>query len=256
MFRYATILLVSCPLALAQTANFESVPLIPESAYYGQDNAGGFTDAGAFFNNTYTDFGGGFFAWQGWAVSNITDNTTPGFDNQFSAFAGSGAAASANYGVAYSFNPGDATIDLPAGITAQSMQLTNTTYAALTMLNGDGFAKQFGGPTGDDPDFFKLNITGLDTLGTPLNTIEFFLADYRFADNSLDYIIEEWTTVDLTPLAGAARLSFGFESSDVGQFGINTPTYFAMDNLILVPEPAAFTLLALASCLALRKRGA
>ncbi len=48
----------------------------------------------------------------------------------------------------------------------------------------------------------------------------------------------------MTPLAGSESLGFGFASSDVGQFGINTPLYFAMDNLTLststaIPEPSS-----------------
>jgi hypothetical protein len=38
------------------------------------------------------------------------------------------------------------------------------TYAALSMRDGDGFAKQFGGASGDDPDYFLLTITGRDAL--------------------------------------------------------------------------------------------
>src|SRR5262249_17448897 len=37
----------------------------------------------------------------------------------------------------------------------------------------------------------------------------------------------------LSAMAGARTLSFEFASSDVGMFGINTPTYLALDNLVL-----------------------
>ncbi|MBK9128055.1 MAG: DUF4465 domain-containing protein [Phycisphaerales bacterium] len=240
--------------ACAATIGFEefaSPPyaLGPESFYNGSDGAGGFTSGGAFFNNDYIDFGGGFYAWRGWSVSNVTDIVTPGYVNEYAAYnlpAGGGAGGSALYGVAFSNSPGDATINLPAGLVPQSVQLTNTTYAALSMRDGDAFAKKFGGLSGDDPDYFKLIITGLDMGGTPVGTVDFYLADYRFAQNELDYIVSQWTTVDLSSLAGASRLSFAFESSDVGPFGINTPTYVALDNLVLVPEPASVLLVGLA----------
>src|SRR4051812_34751802 len=51
--------------------------------------AAGFTSGGALFNNSF--FG---FSWAGFALSRETDKTTPGFGNQFSAFAGSGASGS------------------------------------------------------------------------------------------------------------------------------------------------------------------
>ena len=130
-----------------------------------------------------------------------------------------------------------------------SVEITNTTWAALVMLTGDpnGFAKQFGGPSGNDPDFFRLTITGLDDTDTAVGAVEFYLADYRFTDNSQDFVIDQWTTVDLTSLAGATKLSFGLESSDTGPFGMNTPAYFALDNLVLVPvpEPGSFMLAAI-----------
>jgi hypothetical protein len=70
--------------------------------------------------------------------------------------------------------------------------------------------------------------------------------------------------MDLTSLGGAKSLSFDYASSDVGQFGINTPLYFAMDNLTLsvVPEPSsallagiAVAIIALPAALRCRLRG-
>ena len=134
------------------------------------------------------------------------------------------------------------------------MLITNTTYAYLAMRDGSQFSKVFGGQTGNDPDFFLLTITGSDSLDAPIGAVDFYLADYRFPDNSLDYLIDSWTDVDLTSLDGASTLSFGLTSSDVGQFGMNTPAYFAIDNLHVVPEPATLTLLALGGILALRRK--
>ena len=113
------------------------------------------------------------------------------------------------------------------------MAITNTTYAALSMVHGDDFAKKFGGETGDDPDFFLLTIEGVDAADSSVGTVEFYLADFRFADNSKDYIVEDWTTVDLSAISAAVELKFSLTSSDVGSFGMNTPTYFAADNVLL-----------------------
>ena len=75
------------------------------------------------------------------------------------------------------------------------------------------------------------------------NEIDFYLANYTSA-NSLP--VDVWTLVNLSSLAGAQSLTFDYASSDVGEFGINTPEYFAMDNLILgstsVPEPSSMIL--------------
>jgi hypothetical protein len=122
---------------------------------------------------------------------------------------------------------------------------TNTTWAALSMQNGDAFAKQFGGPSGDDPDFLSLTIRGFDASGLPTGAIEFLLADYRFADNDLDFIVDDWTWVDLAGLGAVQELDFLIASSDTAFGFINTPAYFAMDDLVIVPEPHTGGLLAL-----------
>jgi hypothetical protein len=226
----------------------------PNTAYYGQDSAGGFTSGGAFFNNNYTDFGGGFFGWDGFAYSNVVNNTTAGFTNQFAAYhlPGGGGDNSTNYGVAFNYNySGTSVVDafgkinLASGSQPQSIRLTNTTYTALSMINGDSFAKRFGGTTGNDPDYLLLVIQGRDATNALTGTVPFYLADFRYANNSLDYVISQWTTVDLSTLpASTTALTFELTSSDVGSFGINTPSYFALDNLLVaVPEPTTMTLL-------------
>jgi hypothetical protein len=223
--------------ATAQVIDFEDLKLAPESFYNGSDLAGGFVSEGAFFNNNYNPT---FGSWSGWSYSNITDVTTPGFMNQYSAYnlPDGGGDASPNYGVAYNFSPGDAIIDLPDGTMPQSVRITNTTYAALSMRDGDMFARQFHGPDGTNPgDWFLLTIYGLDADGEVTGSVDFYLADYRSQDPKLNYIVSEWTAVDLTALGAATTLFFQLISTDVDpMFGMNTPAYFALDNLQLAPE--------------------
>jgi hypothetical protein len=213
--------------------------------------------SGATFNNDFTDFGGGC-CWAGWGYSQMSDTTTPGVGNQYSAMPGSGASGSATYGVA--FTAGGApqaetsriTFDQPVSLVEAA--LTNTTYAALSMRDGDSFAKKFGGTSGDDPDYFLLTITGRDPADAITGSVEFALADYRFADNALDYIVMDWVLVDLSGLGTVAALEFELTSSDIGQFGMNTPAYFAVDELVFAPEPGSALLLALGLALLARRR--
>jgi hypothetical protein len=249
---------VGLALATASGAvvTFESVPLGapngPAGVWNGQAGGGGLTIDGANFNNSYTDFGGGFFGWEGFAYSNKTDTTTPGSGNQFSSIAGGGAGGSSQY--ALSFGDG-ASIKFASSIDLSGLgaSITNTTYAGLSMLTGDSFAKKFGGISGNDPDFFRLTISGYSGGAATGASVDFYLADFRFADNSRDYIVNQWTYVNFSPLGAADEIRFTYASSDAGRFGINTPTYFAIDNLLAVPEPSS-SLLALLGSLALLRR--
>jgi hypothetical protein len=241
-------------------ADFEDLPLSADSFYNGdpggltpgQSHDGSFVSSGAKFNNLFaTDAQFGFSIWNGWSYSNKTDTTTPGFANQYSAFAGGGSGGSAKYGVAF-FAAQPPTIELPVGGSPVSIDITNTTYAALSMLTGDAFAKKFGDDRATQgivetsfPDFFKLTIGGVNSVGQPVGSpIDVYLADYRFASDSEDFVLDTWRTVDLSPLAGASKLTFAMETSDVGRFGANTPLYFAADNLVtgVIPEPSGLWL--------------
>ena len=109
------------------------------------------------------------------------------------------------------------------------------------MTLGDSFATKF--TTGS---FFELKIFGFSQPnggGTEVGAVDFFLANYTSA-SSLP--VNVWTLVDLSTLAGAQSLTFDYASSDVGPFGINTPEFFAMDDLTLsttsVPEPSSVIL--------------
>jgi hypothetical protein len=228
-------LLILAPPALALQADFEDLGLGVESVLDPASAPGGFTSGGVLFEND-----GAFL---GFAASTTTDTTTPGFTNQYSNITGSGAGGSATFGVAFA----EATIVLPSPSVVDGAQFTNTTFAALSMRDGDPFAKQFGGPSGSDPDFFRLLVEGFDATGISTGIVSLALADFTFADDSLDFILDEWVFLDLTGLGVVKTLELGWESSDVGPFGINTPTYVAIDDFTFtpIPEPGAALLLGL-----------
>lgn len=190
------------------------------------------------FNATYD-------SWDGWAVSATNDVTTPGFTNQYSSIVGSGFDGSTTYGVAFSFADNiirveDSATGSSTG-TVNGMYITNSTYSFLSMLDGDAFAKKFGGETGDDPDYFSVVFRGhLDGV-ISADSVEFFLGDYRAADAANDFLVDEWTWVDLSIFGEVDSLSFSMRSSDVGQFGINTPLYFCVDDITVTNTPVSST---------------
>jgi hypothetical protein len=258
-------LLGSLSAASAATVTFEDLALSPDSAESGAtltpyttglafgsvENYNRFSSSGITFENRYIP---DFASWSRWAYSNLTDTLTPGFTNDLSAFTGGGASLAgatvpgANYAVSFQSTN---SIDLgPAPAQPLSIMVTNTTYPALSMRDGDPFAKQFGGATGNDPDFFKLVIEGLDGVNAGTGMVEIFLADYCFSDNTMDYILDSWLEVDLSGLdANTQSLNFALSSSDNGTFGMNTPAYFAIDNLIIAPEPVGLILITLSGLL-------
>ena len=193
-------------------------------------------EEGFSFGNYYDT---AWYSWSGFAISNIMDNATEGWSNQYGVSAGA-AYSAGNFAVATM----GATINSEARVI-DGFYITNSTYTALSMLNGDAFAKKFGGESGDDADWLKLSVIG--TLDSALiDTVDFYLADYRFEDNTEDYIVTDWTWLDLNALGNITELTFVLSSSDNGDWAMNTPAYFCMDDLTIntvgVEEIASETL--------------
>ncbi len=213
----------------AQIATFEDLNLPPESYWNGSDGSGGFTSGGAHLSNSYNAEWG---SWDGFSYSNTTDATMQGVKAQYQAVAGGGQGGSATYAVAYVgwVSPPVITLDT-AGILG-GLYVTNTSYAYYSMLNGDAYAKKFGGQSGNDRDWFVLTITGKNANGVITGKVDFHLADYRSADSSNDYIVKTWEYVDLTSLGEVKSLEFTLSSSDVGDWGMNTPASFAIDSIV------------------------
>ncbi len=213
----------------AQTvADFENLSLPTDTFWDGSDGSGGFNSGNAFFPN---DYNATFFAWTGFTYSTMSDTLSPGIANQYSAIAGGGANGSATYAVADEY--GNAKVILnssAAGKTIKGTYVTNNTYAYLSMRDGDNFSKKFGGNAGTDEDWFKLTVKGWLAGSLKSNEVDFYLADYRFADSTQDYIVKNWTWLNLQPLGDVDSIQFFLSSSDTGQFGMNTPAYFCLDN--------------------------
>ncbi|MFT5157184.1 MAG: hypothetical protein ACI83I_001743 [Bacteroidia bacterium] len=239
-------------------SDFEELKLQKDTYLNGSKNEEGFNISDYHFVNTYNSK---WDVWSGWSISTMTDTSDGSMSNQYSSVVGRGANNTQTYLTGY----GEANVICPeqpdficftcTAVQEVSVEVANTKYAYETMKNGNAFAKKFGGDSGNDPDFLVLKIGGIDQDGIALDTIEFFLADYRFADNSKDYLINDWQYVELSPLftqqRNVAQLHFWVEGSDTGQFGLNTPAYFCIDDfglftfgspnerrLMLYPNPA------------------
>lgn len=245
-------------------SNFEELTFQNGSDFNnGSSNPGPFTSGPdsqnlVTFNNSYSIInylGDIYESWYGFSSSRVQDGTTDGFRNQYAAYPGSGSGLSSNYLIAYADGfankpSGGAYFNLPTGATAVSVDLANTTYVARYIKDGKSFPFT-SLPYGSD-DYFDVILTGYDGVnagGSVTGSTKLRLADYT---NGQSLVLNNWTNVDLTPLnSGGRALSIGisFDTTDFSvDFGINTPTYVALDNLSFdsplsaVPEPSSLLL--------------
>lgn len=241
LFLAVAIIFSSCvPEELYKTVlnDFEDVELGELGYFDGSDKTGELNDKGVYVSliksgsiqleNRYTyneesDFG----SWGGFAVSSLVDVETPGFENQYSTIADSGAEGSKQFALAYD----NAVIYLPSTVEGpqmvESIMLTNSTYTYLDMKEGSGFSKQFA-----EGDWFKLIITAYFE-DSEVGQKEFYLADFR---DGKSLIVKDWTGLSLSSFGKVDQLVFTFDSSDTGDFVINTPQYVCIDNLAVKIE--------------------
>ena len=212
---------------------FDTLHLSPNSYWNGADLSGGFWCNEAFFPNVFVDWGGGVTSWGVFAYSNKTDTVTTGYLNQYSSYAGSGYNHSANFAIGYYDGSHDVCVKLNSssqGDTISGFYITNNSYSGMSMKKGDGYSKKF---TGADHDWFLLTITAYRNGLRKADTVNFYLADFRFADTTQNYIVKDWRWLDLNRLGAVDSIKFKFSSSDNGLYGMNTPAYFCMDNMTI-----------------------
>lgn len=212
--------------------DFEELDPGADGFWNGSGGEGGFISGMAFFPNSYNiEYG----AWMGFSYTNHTDAQTGDYTNMYSALPGSGEDMSDIYSTYYYGGQPD-TILFEEPVKVTSLSVANTTYAYYTMLNGNGFSKKFGGDDGNDADWFRLVITSLDNYARPVTIYNIYLADFRSENNSMDYISNVWNQIDMSASGFISGLVFMIESSDTGDYGINTPAFVSIDNMELTLE--------------------
>lgn len=221
----------------ATTATFENLYLDNESFWagpdtkgtvmegtYGDEMVGSFVSGSYQFSNSYnTSYG----SWSGFAYSNRTatdfNTITP---DQYNSVVGHGYDNSENFAVA--FNGGEIKV-LNAPLTGDSIRgcyITNSAWTANTILNAkeSDYAHKFA-----KGDWMKITFTGYHADGTETK-VDYYLADYRSAKEADHYCLDSWQWVDLRSLGEVTSIKFSLSGSDSGQYGLNTPAYFCIDN--------------------------
>ncbi|MBQ9339578.1 MAG: DUF4465 domain-containing protein [Paludibacteraceae bacterium] len=192
-----------------------------------QDGIHGWT-SGEFAFTTGSAYSGTYF--YNFIVSAQQENTYADFADQYHSAAG-GAAEGNQFAVCFQdlFSEGAALeIKLTEPKTVPGCYLCNNAYAVASMENGDTYAKKFG-----NGDWFLLTITGYNTVKEnekveykETGKVEFYLADFRDGKSE---IVKDWQYCDLSALGQVSKVSFTLTSSDNGDYGMNTPAYFCLD---------------------------
>jgi Domain of unknown function (DUF4465) len=214
---------------LVKNIGFEGLSLGSSGYWNGADGSGKFTSNGVTFTNSFSSSYG---SWDSFAYSQKADVTNGSYTNQYSVF--DAANGTNKFSIYYPPFDGDAFASFAKDSVYKvtSINVCNSTYTALTIKNGDpSFAKKFGGASGNDKDYYKMTVIGFGAKGDSLKSVEFYLADYRFDDNTKDYIVNKWTNLDLSSLGKVNKITFRFSSTDNGSWGMNTPAYVCLDNL-------------------------
>ncbi len=185
-----------------------------ESAWQGADAPVDGLNAWTSGDYTFKTYVAGTY-YSEFTVSNQTANTSTGWAEPYRSAKG-GAYEGDNFAVWNMNYYGVDKITFSERVVP-GFYVNNNAYAVTSMLNGDSYAKKF-----DETDWFVLYCIGLKGADV-VDTIEVYLAK----DGA---IMTEWTYVDLSELGEIDGMTFGMSSSDNGDFGMNTPAYFCMDN--------------------------
>ena len=210
------------------TASFDDVTLGSNGYWTGEEGDNEMFSGGWIFTNYYSQ---AYSFWGGFTASSHTDLTQTGMDAQYTAITAGGYDGSAQYGVAYTYG---AQTDVYASDgqahIVTGCYVTNNLWAYQSITEGDYSSTPFGGTSGNDPDWFKLTATGKNAAGQTIGTLDFYLADYRFANNEEDYVVDTWEWFDLSTLGAVHTISFELSSTKNNSYGMITPAYFCIDD--------------------------
>ena len=223
MFAVALLGMVACGLEIVdkkpvtEVENFD-VAMTQESTYGFENEVFEFE---YFYNEEYA-------YWGGFALSNVKD-TDPAnglFANQYAVF-NDVAASGDNFLIYYydSFNePCDIVLKKPVHLSDVKLNLTTYTYASITNEAINDFARAF-----TDGDYLKVVFTamkGNDITGVD----ECYVVDFR---DGKRIMATDWTEYSLVNLGSDYdHVRVTIETTDIGEWGANTPLYIALDDLV------------------------
>lgn len=170
--------------------------------------------------------------WGGFAHSKVfeTDAKKGLYENQYAAY-NSQAASGDGFLLYYydSYNePCDIVFKQEASMISLSsvkLNLTTYTYASITDEDINDYARVF-----VEGDYLKVVFSKVDAMGKTLGKgAECYVVDYR---NGKRFVADNWQEYYLPGMVLASdRVRVTIETSDIGEYGPNTPLYICMDDL-------------------------
>lgn len=174
-----------------------------------------------FYNDEYN-------YWGGFALSKVYDRdaTNGKYENQYAVY-NTEAASGDNFLLYYYDSYSDPCymvfIKQSALLHSVKLNLTTYVYASITDEAINDFARKF-----EDGDYLKVVFSALDKLEKPTGeSVECYVVDYR---DGKRFVADNWNEFSLGFTADRVRITI--ETSDVGEYGANTPLYIAIDDLV------------------------
>ena len=256
--KYFYSLLLTC-VALAASAEQITMDLatatdmVPNPITFSQTPGTGYYDATDVWDSTYNDSGicqfiytngarfmlshlpsqdsYGGMSWEGFTISKVSQDTA----NVFGCVANGGLAG---VGTPYVIGYYSSWITESLGYSSNTILFDQDYYPEYVYIcqNSNTMEAITKGVFNSRPftpnDTLALIISALNSSMEETQSITYYLAVDGQNNNG-------WTQVPLTALGQAAGLSFRMTTTDIGQFGENTPLYFALDGLTVNTDDTA-----------------
>lgn len=187
----------------------------------------GYANDNLTFQHTYDQTYGN---WYGFAQSRCYDMESGAYENQYSVY--NEAPASGDCFLLYyydTYNSVDMNTPMDIlsngeGVAFRSIGVCLPTYVYKTVTEGNPYARAF-----VDGDYLKLSFIGLDDNLRECGVVEYYAVDLR---DGKQHFTTSWTEVDLLSLGSELQgLRIRIETTDVGDWGPNTPLYICIDDL-------------------------
>lgn len=159
---------------------------------------------------------------------NISNPATPGkpfLINYYSSYSNS----TNEYGTSY-ITMQDLSTFVPKGL-----YVCNSPWGYYGCTSGDGFATPLQSTNG----YYKVTFHGVNTATGATTSVDYYLAERCYSDRNSDgeidendnYTNQEWSWCDLSEMGNVNLIYITMDSSDKGEYGMNTSTITCIDGI-------------------------